>query len=47
MNNPANDQLNENNDHEVDLLEIFKSLNQGKWIIVSMTAFFFNYWSYL
>ena len=40
MNNQVNDQLNENNDHEVDLLEIFKSLNQGKWIIVSMTAFF-------
>ena len=40
MNNQVNDQLNENNDHEVDLLEILKSLNQGRWIIVSMTAFF-------
>jgi uncharacterized protein involved in exopolysaccharide biosynthesis len=40
MNNQVNDQLNENNDREIDLLEIFNLLNQGKWIIVSMTAFF-------
>lgn len=40
MNNQVNDQLNENNDREVDLFEILNLLIQGKWIIVSMTAFF-------
>ena len=38
MNNSPNDQLKKNDD-EIDLLELFHVLLQGKWIIVSVTAF--------
>ena len=38
MNNLPDDQLKKNDD-EIDLLELFHVLFQGKWIIVSVTAF--------
>ena len=38
MNNSPDDQLKKNDD-EIDLLELFHVLLQGKWIIVSVTAF--------
>ena len=40
INSQENNQLNENHDREVDLLEILHLLIQGKWIILSVTAFF-------
>lgn len=39
MNNLPNSQLNKDHDDEINLQELFGALYQGKWVILSITAF--------